>query len=150
MTTELDGKQRPRLDFGQAFGVYPVKPQGSTTSFNVNPGMGGGESRKQGQRASYDEDIRLAPYTYGDRYITGVGAGASRGNLGVDWHDDDDSPTSSNASASSGRRLVGPSHPNPTPGGREVQRESEYYGRSPARGSVSTSEVGYDGIGQAV
>ncbi len=156
MTTELDGKQRPRMDFGQAFGVYPVKPQGSSTGFSSSPrmgGVGGGESRKQGQRPSYDEDIRLAPYTYGDRSVTGVGAGAPKGHLGVDWHDEDDSPTSSTISASSARRLVGPSHPDMIPGGREVRRDSEYSGRSQVRASIpasALSEDGYSGIGQAV
>jgi len=54
---DRDGKPRPRMDFGEAFGV-----EGSGAAL-YNP-YGASESSGMPPRMSYDENIRLAPYTY--------------------------------------------------------------------------------------
>ena len=158
--TEVNGKQRRKLDFGQAFGVYPAHPvaRGSSTGFSPyggsqdELGMGGrgGESRMHAQRASYEEDIRLAPYTYGNRSVGGdigasasglesfaareMGVGSQQGHLRTDWHEDDESSASSNVSASSARRLVSPG-PAGDGGGVGMGGNAPY----PARGPMSPS-----------
>lgn len=52
---ELDGKQRTRMDFGEAFGVGapPYTAYAPSESASGIP-----------PRMSYDENIRLAPYSY--------------------------------------------------------------------------------------
>lgn len=143
------------MDLGEAFGVYPPRSQATSTGYNVREGSGGGESRKHSQHTSYDEDIRLAPYTYRSTGTTGEYPGGSQTGhqLRTDWHEDE-SPTSSTASASSAKRLVSPSTAPGMDRGMQAQQTREFdYDRSQARVSVSASAIsegGYSGIGQAV
>lgn len=56
---------RPKLDFGEAFGVSSGRAEYTKP---VSTGFGYGQSSEYEiarPRASYDEDIRLAPYPVG-------------------------------------------------------------------------------------
>ncbi|GBE85962.1 predicted protein [Sparassis crispa] len=54
--TGADGKPHAKMDFGEAFGVEGARLPYDTRGTIDSPGMR--------PRMSYDEDIRLAPYTY--------------------------------------------------------------------------------------
>jgi len=81
-TIDGDGKTRPKMDFGEAFGV-----EGHTYSKNSGydhryPASGefGQHGHSLRQRPSYDEEIRLAPYKYsGANASGGVGFGFGGG-----------------------------------------------------------------------
>ena len=112
ITDSQTGKTYPKMDFGEAFGVYPrpydrsgypmSAPSGAATSArsgsrsgSIGIGAGAGMSARSGmagvgaggrgefgggtgvqRRESYDENVRLAPYSY-------EGGNASSGRVGA-------------------------------------------------------------------
>ncbi|CCM01552.1 uncharacterized protein FIBRA_03610 [Fibroporia radiculosa] len=79
--TDRDGKTRPKMDFGEAFGVAAAGGSYSVYSAENDP-VGGLRPRM-----SYDENIRLAPYTYAsppaamDTRVTAGSPGSSAASL---------------------------------------------------------------------
>ncbi|KAI0656125.1 DUF300-domain-containing protein [Cubamyces menziesii] len=84
ITDSQTGKTYPKMDFGEAFGVYP-RPYDRSGYPMSAPGMAGVGAGGRGEfgggtgvqrRESYDENVRLAPYSY-------EGGNASSGRVGA-------------------------------------------------------------------
>ncbi|KAK7679015.1 hypothetical protein QCA50_017959 [Cerrena zonata] len=64
-----DGKEHAKMNYAEAFGFDGgiSKTQGSSSAYDYNAYGQSGRSESHGprQRPSYDENIRLAPYSYG-------------------------------------------------------------------------------------
>ncbi|KAI0668072.1 DUF300-domain-containing protein [Trametes maxima] len=86
VTDTQTGKTHTKMDFGEAFGVLPrpyehaAYPMASAASGRAGSGSGSGPTaERRAQRGSYDENVRLAPYSYagGNGSNGSSGSGAS-------------------------------------------------------------------------